>query len=507
MANQLDAAELVKQQSVRAFYQPGGPAQQRYFYGQDTSYFFIDGAQKPTNGKIDPIYVSDPRNPGQYKLVGRKISAPDLPTVKVNFMEEWGGIPRVLMSPLCEANFYEVHSRCADFSDFYRGWESAMIIYSGFKLTGNIDMGTRMSMDADDPLKDSITATGVSIYPVGVMNFGQEASAQVVVEVIDAVYGTSVQCANCGTANDGSQFIYTVTRANVGSPSAPGQLVYTLNGGTTWDTATITGIGSTNQPTLIDIAGNILFVCAGTSLFYTVLNEITGAPTTWNTVTMPATMTDVYVQSPNAIYFVNTTSAQIWKTTDITIAPTSVNPNPPANLHRIAGAGNVIVATGASGTVVYSLNDGVTWITATAPAVAIIHSVAVIDSYYWIVGSNAGVVYKSIDRGASWATLATPLSGTGSVVDIVAATREVIWIAQNVNNVAYLLTSLDGGQSWTYNAAGTSRIANWPVFQQIDRIACPVYATPDIAANNITIGGLATGGATGILLAASPTFV
>ena len=88
-----------------------------------------------------------------------------------------------------------------------------------------------------------------------------------VVEVIDVVYGTNVQCANCGNANDGSQFIYAVTRANVGSPAAPGQVIYTLDGGVTWTNSIVTGIGNTNQPTFIDIAGNVLFIAAGTSVF------------------------------------------------------------------------------------------------------------------------------------------------------------------------------------------------------------------------------------------------
>jgi hypothetical protein len=116
-------------------------------------------------------------------------------------------------------------------------------------------------------------------------------------------------------------------------------------------------------------------------------------------------------------------------------------------------------------------------------------------------------VYKSIDYGATWTTVTFPGYGTGSITDVIAATREVIWISQNVSSVAYLATSLDGGNSWINNTSGSSRILNWPTFQQITRMAVPRYADPAIQANYITLGGLATGGADGILLAASPNIL
>src|SRR5262245_46138778 len=280
-----DDSEIIKQLGTRAFYQPGGPGATRYFFGLGTEYHFIDGAELPTNGSIDPIYVPDPRKPDRYRLVSRSISAPDLPTVSLIFLEAWGGIPRVLTAPKCAFNLYEVHSKCGDLADFYRGWDAYMLIYSQFKLTGTVDLGTRMAMDSDDPLKDSTDATGVAIYPVGAISFETEADTNVVVEVIDVVYGQQVNCGNCGAENDGSRMIYALTRANVGSPSAPGQLVYSLDGGVTWTNASITGIGLTAEPAYIDIVGSILFVGTNaTTLFYTVLDANTGAPTTWNTV-------------------------------------------------------------------------------------------------------------------------------------------------------------------------------------------------------------------------------
>lgn len=503
--NILDANELIKQGNTRSFYQPGGPGQNVYFFGLDTQYHFIDGAELVVNGDINPIYVPDPRRANAYRLVSRSEDPPDLPTVSLNFMEKWGGIPRVLMAPKCQFNLYEVHGNCEDLSDFYRAWSGYMLIYSGFVIEGPVDLGTRSQQDGNDPLMDAVSAKGITIYPVGALSFGEEAATNVVVEVIDVVYGNKETCGNCGVENDGSQLIYALTRANVGSPIAPGQVVYSLDGGVTWVNNSITGIGVSAEPAYIDIAGNILFVGTNsTTLFYTTLNADTGAPGTWTAVTIPVAFTDVWVQSSRAIYFTAAAGA-IYKTTDITVAATSLATGGVDNLARIHGREQTIVAVGATGRVYYTSNGGLSWSSATAPVAGTLSAVQVINDTTWWVGSAAGVLYKTTNRGSTWTTVGFPQSGTGAIFDIVFATLEVAWIAHQLTSVAYLVTTLDGGKSWVRDN-GTSRILNWPVFQKAGRIAVPT-TSPAVAANYICIAGLATGGTDGILLSAAPALI
>ena len=500
----LDDNELIKQGSTRAYYQPGGPGKQKYFYGLDTQYFFIDGGEIPTNGDISPIFVPDPRRPNRWRLVGRSLAPPDLASVDLIFREKWGGIPRALMAPKCSFNLYEVHSDCPDLSDFYRGWDSYLLIYSLFQFSGPVDIGTRMSADDNDPLEDSVSAMGVALYPVGALGFGEEAATDVVVQVVDAVYGQNIQCGNCGLENDGSQVIYALTRANIGSPAAPGQLIYSTDGGATWTTASITGIGTTAESRYIDIAGDILFVGTdSTTLFYTRLNADTGAPSTWSTVTLAVAMRDVYVQSPSAIYF-SADTGRVYKTTDITIAPTLIDSGATDNLLRISGDGqSTIAAVGANGRVYRSINNGTTWATLTAPANTSLNAVQVISENDIWVGGADGIVYHTLNAGATWASAYTT---GGTIDDIVFATREVMWLTYAASSVAHLVTSLDGGDSFAPDNA-TSRILNWPVFRQAGRIAAPVLADPAVAANYVTVCGLAASGADGILISAAPTLL
>ena len=499
----LDDAELITQGSTRTFYQPGGPGTPKYFYGLDTTYHFIDGAELPTNGDITPIYVPDPRRANRYRLVARQVEAPDLASVDLVFLEKHGGIPRVLMAPTCRFNLYEAHSNCADLSDFYRGWEGYLLIYSQFAFTGAVNLGARTSRDGNEPISNSVTATGAAIYPAGALSFGEEAASSVVVEVIDAVYGSRVTCGDCGMANDGSQVIYALTRANVGSPSAPGQLIYSTDGGATWTTASITGIGVSAEPRYLDIAGDVLFVGTdATTLLYTRLHADTGAPGTWSTVTLPVAMRDVYVQSPSAIYFC-ADSGRVYRTRDITTAPTLIDSGATDNLLRIAGdGGSAIVAVGAAGRVYRSINDGVTWATISAPANTSLNAVQVLGPKDIAVGGADGILYRTIN-GATWTTAYT----TGGVIrDLVCATRECWWLSYDASSTARLVCSLDGGATFARDDA-TSRILNWPVFQRAGRLAAPTAADAAVAANYLTVCGLTSSGTDGILLSAAPTLL
>ncbi len=47
-------------------------------------------------------------------------------------------------------------------------------------------------------------------------------------EVLDVVYGTRQMCGNCGPENDGSKWIYAITRSSGGSPGLPAELIEQL---------------------------------------------------------------------------------------------------------------------------------------------------------------------------------------------------------------------------------------------------------------------------------------
>lgn len=537
MANPLDANELIKQGQTRTFYQPGGPGTGMYFFGLDTSYHFIDSAEMPSNGTIDPVFVPDPRRPNRYRLVARQIGAPDLPTVSLVFHEQWGGIPRALMSPKCEFNLYEVHSRCADLSDFYRGWDSYVLVYSGFRFESGIDLGTRTAADSDEGLTANIDAKGAAIYPVGSLGFGEEATTSTYSIVYDVVYGTSITCSECGVANDGSQFIYTLAGPNSSaSPSfATSRVVYTIDGGITWTSSALTGSLSTETPAFIDIAGSILYAgvtdgSGGTDIYYTSIDPITGSLGTWSSYAVAGHLSDTWVKSPRSIWFAGK-DGKVWKTSDILAAPTVIDSGVGASVdfERIHGANDVIVAVGgatspsASVAIRYSKNGGATWSTITdttldsftgidvsGPA----KSVFIVDNNIWFIGLEAASgktnLVKTNTGGQTWTPVNYAQSTGDTVNDIAFPTREVCWITVNTGTAGNLFTSIDGGNTFArYDV--TSRITGYPSssVDTIQRIGCPFTAEPAVAANYVTLVGESTVGAAdaGIIISAAPTIV
>ncbi len=499
--------QLRRNQDVRVHYQPGGagPANPVYFLGSEEAQIgFITGATKANSGGVDPIWVPSPRRPGSWELRGRVRAPADLPSISLEWHEYLaGGIPAVLLKQNCVTTFYEMSSRCRDLSDYNRGWDGYVMIYAD-GIAGEVDMGTRNHRTDDNPLTDSVDYTLRDSYPVGQLGFGDEAATQVVQEVIDGVYYGAGNCGECGIASDGARLSYYVTRANVGSPSAPGQIVYSVDYGVSWATASITGIGSANAPVGIDIAGTKLFVLvpAGTSIFYATLGDDTGAPGAFTALTGVGAYNDAWVQGPRAIWLCGAAGI-IHKTRDITVAPTLVDNGAGAvALNRIHGSKATIVAVGASGTVRASVNAGATW--ATYPIVVsgatvstALTGVWVHSAKRWLVLATDNKLYVTENGGATWAAVALPFNGTGAARDLVFASPEVGYVAQDASSTAYLACTMDGGATWVNDGA---RLLQYPVFERGNRVVVPQSGVADVDANTVGVAGLRGVGGDGVIM-------
>lgn len=500
--------QLRRNQDVRTHYQIGGagPSNPTYYLGSEEAQIgFITGASlAAATGGTEPIWVPSTRRPGTWELRGRQRSVPEQPTVSLEWHEYLdGGIPKHLTKQQCPYTFYELSSRCRDLSDINRGWSGYVMIYAD-GIAGPVDAGARSARTDDNPLTDSVEYTLRDTYPVGQLGFGEEAAAEVVSEALDGVYVGAGNCGECGLASDGSRASYYVTRANVGSPGAPGQVVYSTDYGANWDTATITGIGSTNQPAGIDVAGNRLFVWVpgSTSIFYATVNDSTGVPGAWTQVSGVGAYNDAWVQSPRNIWFVGANGI-IHFTRDIAVAPTLVDNGAGAvALNRIHGTRGAIVAVGANGTVRASTNRGTSWASYTVDvgAGAVTDdfiSVWVWSSTRWFVLSDANALYVTENGGATWAEVAVPLAGTGVGRDVVFASPEVGYVLSDVSSTAYLACTIDGGNSWANDG---SRLLQFPTFEKGNRVVVPQSGIADVDANTVGIPGLrASAGGDGVI--------
>ena len=140
----LQANEIITHKHVRNFVQFGGPSPANVvtFAGQDGQYMKVEGVTLPDGGGgVDPVWVHEPARSGQYRLVARKISPPDLAEATVIMTEKHGYIPRQLQRVNCKFNYYENIGDCVDLSDFLNGWSDYVLVYSGALISVAAETG------------------------------------------------------------------------------------------------------------------------------------------------------------------------------------------------------------------------------------------------------------------------------------------------------------------------------------------------------------------------------
>lgn len=508
----INADELVKVQQKRNYIQFGGafPVNPLAYAGQGAQYLFVDSADLSETGNIDPIWVPDPNVPGKYRLAGRKYAPAALPKATITFLEKHAAIPRQLQRIGCQFNLYEATGACNDLSDITAGWTDYVLIYSG-AITTDKSLGARTVRDADNQVEDKLSVILSAIYPIGALSFGAQASAQVERETMDVVYGSKLQCGNCGGAqDDGTQRIYAVSKSSgAGSPGLPAEVEYTLDGGLTWKESQITGIGASADPAAIDIVGsNLVVLVPSESAYYYAPLNIAGTPGTWTKVTAGFTTqpNDMFVVSPREVWFCGN-SGYVYKSTDITAGVTVVNAGAATSNHllRIHAVDETVVASGKASTLIRSVNRGQTFSTvATAPSAILVDLTAVCAlsaNYIWVGTSGSGRMVYTQDGGQTWVEKPFSGSGSGSVRDIVFPTQEVGYFLHDTPTpTARLFATIDGGADW---GNGVQRVLNWPTFNRANRVAFPANIDPSIDSNNVAIAGLAGDGVDGLILLGS----
>jgi hypothetical protein len=489
----------------RPYLQIGGPrpSNRILYYGGETNYVFIGGAEAPQLGGIDPIRVHSPTDIGAYANVGATFSPPDLPTATLSLMEKQGAIPRHLLGINCLLNAYLLHGRCKSLADFDYGWEDYVEIYSNGRITSR-SLGDRFMAEDDAALSTDLGVTWLGgIYPVGGMLFAEKNATAITLEILDVTYANRTVCGECGPANDGTAWIYAVEKGGV---AAKPIVHYSLDGGATWATSSIATAVNAEAPCAIRIMGPYIVVLSPTAnsatqggYYYTTLNPLTGAPgSTWTKVTTGFTNNqkpnDMWVAGPREAY-ICADAGEILRLTDVTAGAVSLGTPTSNNLGRIHGNGDTIVAVGASATVVRSTNRGQTFaVTTTAPGAATLSAIQVLDRNRLWVGNTSGVVYYTLNAGeTAWVALTLPGVTVVAVQDIVFATDEVGYIAYTTTGpLGRVAATINGGVTWVVSDVSNPRLIGIPTTatQRYNRLAVPAVATPGINANNLLAVGL-----------------
>jgi hypothetical protein len=509
MGSVTQSNENLGQNFIRAFTQRGGPSPNNpyRFAGMDEQYLMVGDISRPDRGSINPINVNDPQVRGLFKQTGITIDAPDIPSAEVTFKQKYGGIPWYKFRLNCPLNIYEPEGLCGEPGDPLNGWLTMNVLSRG--LSSDKTYAGRTPFDGSDESTAAIQFSWLGdVYSIGGIGIGEVAAVDVTTEVIDGVYGGFAQCSDCGPGNDGTLWNYQLQQTAGGSSAALGAVKYTTNGGGTWATSAITGLGLGVLVTAIDIVGQYLVVLVKSENAYYVspINQMTGVPGVWTKVTAGfvalKTPNDMFVESPTRVYFV-ADGGYIYVSTNILtgVSVLSAAGQTTNNLTRIHGSNGVILAVGASNTILKSTNRGVIW-AATAASVTGAHSAVAVKTAleYWVGTLDvSGKVWYTLDGGASWTQLVLPGAALTAIQDIIWMTAEFGWIAATrAGPVAVIFAGHFGGALWGEN--NTSRLpGNLPVFGRANRLSVPNVPDLQIVANNLSISGLGGGLVDGVI--------
>lgn len=511
--------EIYTQQMIRTFTQAGGAGAGNplTFAGVDQTWLFIGQATVPDNGGITAINVFDPTRAKSFQPVGFQEAAPGYPTFGLTLMDKRKAVARLLQASRCPYNFYMAFGLCKDLSDPHNGWEKIRI-YSNNRRTQRTLPGGAWTDDNGLEHTQEWTSLG-GIYDYLPISVGDIGSSTIALETIDTTYNTNFDCGDCGPATGGTDQIYAIVKSTAVSPAASPKVVYTLDGGATITSLAITGIGATEDPYAIRVVGQYLVVFtdaaggAGTGGYYYSLLGANGTPSsTWTKVTtgFVATFTpnDVFVLSARDVYIV-ASGGYIYYTDDITAG---VEVRDAANtttedLIRIRGRGTTLVAFGTNGAVLKSVNRGVTFANVTTtPTSDNLTSGDVIDEFRFWAGDDTGAIWRTLDGGEIWTEVTAP--SAAAIHDILFVTPEVGYIAYATATPAgRILTTFNGGESWSNAVTANSRILNLPTHNRINRLAAPKTGMNDIDANAFAAAGLSAGGTDGIWYIGSPSTI
>lgn len=514
------------QGQIRLFVQPGGPsvANPLLLAGVDLSYSQISGVSNPRLGGIDPINRFDPNTAQAYLPggAGRKVTPPKLPGWKWEINEALNGIPLPDIIGGCPVNFYDIKGACDNLSDPLRGWKNGNVrIYSNGQVV-NDDEGARASFETDNELMQSLDMTGTAIYATASIAVSTPSVALLSDKLVkDICYAPKLLCANCGTANDGTKWIYGCTAAGTTSPGTKPYVIYSTDGGANYTAVQVTSAAVAEDLVAIGIAAGYVFAVSKTgggsstsAYHYAQINQVTGAPGTWTKVTTGfvggAGVNDVFVLSDNKIYM-SADAGYIYLITNITAGVNTVQTAggvTSQNLLRITGTNDILVASGATSTILISKNLGVTWSAApSAPTVGAVNytALAALDPYKLWIGTSTGRVLASVDGGNTWPYEITVQGTGGTVNDIVFATPEVGYFLNDTSGpVGQIYRTFNGGALWDN---GDPSIVGLGSNTDLRRIAVPVVgATPTVLGKNFAVAGGSTATAGVVVSGAAPVF-
>ncbi|HCB12252.1 MAG TPA: hypothetical protein DEP36_01585 [Gammaproteobacteria bacterium] len=441
-----------KSSSGAVFAQTLGPNTRARFVGCVD----VDALNEP-GGAINEILRCFNEDGSGWKTLDSTVTPPDPVTTSITTLIE--GTANTLEQMRGGISTLFVHQRAGGRQETFGAWERSWVLEK-------VRVGDRTVNDIAMREEDnfSMMAFAISALPPLWKPF-QKTTGRQSVAIAEAFNDIHF----CGVGYDADQIGFAVGDADSGSPSDKGDVVYTIDGGTTWTACTtrpFAGAENITAITCFSIGRNTTRAIAarGTTdagnpmeIAYT---DDFGA-TAWNAVNV-GSVNGQFAPGPDSLFaydpyniwlvagagyiYYSDDGGLTWAVQDAGVATAN-------DLYAIHFSTDRIgYAVGEADTILKTEDGGQSW-TATADNTgvsAILRTVHVLPNRVW-VGSAAGQLWYSEDEGATWLERAFTGSGAGVVANVKFAKDSELFGFMAHNSAAPVGTvfaTIDGGYSW-----------------------------------------------------------
>lgn len=452
-------------------------------------------------GDVTPVRCPSADAYDQFDVVDEVRGEDGLPTTSVvgRF-----GLSNLIMDIECPFDVQAHWGECGDPTDFNGGWESIMAFERARFTTKSSNDLTAMDSGERATIELTGELTARKMYIISQMTLGETAEDEATREVVDVAICDSLDCGTCGVESRGCDKVYAVTvSSGLASPGMWAELLYSDDGGQTWEQHDIDTLASDESPSAMACVGNYIVVVSedSGSLHYALKTDMD----TWYEVNtgFVDNPRDIYAYSSNRVWIVGS-QGYVYFSEDVTQGVEVQSDGAAASnaqLNEVHAVSSMdVVAVGNDNTIIYTNNGGTTWAAATGPAIGAVDAncVWVRSKYTWLVGYANGNLYYTRDGGGTWALQAFPGSGSGEVLAIAFAVHEGSpfgFLAYRYDHLASIegriLRTLDGGNSWYVLPEGLGAIPDNRYIGALATCRLP---------NFVVGGGLADDGTDGIIV-------
>lgn len=401
----------------------------------------------------------------------------------------------------CRVDIFALSGVCGNPQDFTEGGEKWVYFPDG-KISGHsFENFGAYGADENNPTNEKVDMTAEDYYEFLYMRQDQIGSSVTVREIYSVDVYQGKDCDDCPDVE--SKVFITMAGASA-TPGTQPSLLYTDDGGETWNSQTITTLFSNENVVDAAFIGGAFVLISNTAneIHWTDAEEVYQGVNTWNQVDTGFVLNkganamwavDVrhvwIVGNGGYIYFAKDFKVKV----DVQDAGVATTQN--LNSVHAFDAQNVLTV-GNSNAVVFTSNGGSTWESVTGPAVGInLGACWMWDEDTWIVGEGAngnGKLWLTTNRGVSWSQIGLPATYV-RIDKIMFVSEAEGYIAARSGGQSYILRTITGGNQWVVlpNGKKGTAVAN----SYLKDIALTTKF-----ANTVYAAGLASNTTAGIVL-------